>query len=214
LAHTAPAAADATDAAVYNVTERGTSSAVVTYFVVFAIVLGVNLMPAFGPPTWTILVLYRFQSHLNPVALVAVGALAAASGRLCLGYGTRALRHKLSEKRRNSLDAVRKKLEKHRRSGLLALFLFALSPLPSAQLFEAAGITGVKLPPLTAAFFLGRIVSYSIYVAGASALKDTNAGDIVRNSFTSPIGVGLQILFVGLVIVFGRIDWSKHLKTD
>ena len=55
------------------------------YLAVFGIVLGVNLMPAFGPPTWTILVLYRFQSDLNPVALVVVGAIAAALGRLALG---------------------------------------------------------------------------------------------------------------------------------
>jgi uncharacterized membrane protein YdjX (TVP38/TMEM64 family) len=180
------------------------------YLVVFAIVLGVNLMPAFGPPTWSILVLYRFQSDLNPVALVVVGAVAAATGRLALGYATRAIRGKLSEKRRKSLDAMRDRLEKHRRAGLLALFLFALSPLPSAQLFEAAGITGVKLPPLTVAFFVGRIVSYSIYMAGASALKDTNVGDMVRKSFTSPLGIGLQVAFLAAVVLLGRVDWSKR----
>jgi uncharacterized membrane protein YdjX (TVP38/TMEM64 family) len=187
---------------------------VISYLAVFAIVLGVNLMPAFGPPTWTILVLYRFQSNLNPVVLVVVGALAAAIGRLALGYATRALRSHLSEKRRQSLDVMRQRLEKHRRSGLLALFLFALSPLPSAQLFEAAGITGVNLPPLTAAFFTGRLVSYSIYVAGASSLAGTNVGTLIKDSLTSPIGVGLQVLFLALVVVIGRVDWSKHLGSD
>jgi uncharacterized membrane protein YdjX (TVP38/TMEM64 family) len=181
------------------------------YLAVFGIVLGVNLMPAFGPPTWTILVLYRFRSDLNPVALVIVGALAAASGRLALAYATRALRGKLSEKRRKSLDAMRSRLERHRKAGLVALFLFALSPLPSAQLFEAAGITGVKLPPLTGAFFLGRIVSYSIYMAGASALKDTDVGTMIRDSFTSPLGIGLQVGFLALVVILGRVDWSKRL---
>jgi uncharacterized membrane protein YdjX (TVP38/TMEM64 family) len=183
---------------------------VIEYLVVFGVVLGVNLMPAFGPPTWTILVLYRFRSDLNPLALVLVGAAAAASGRLVLGYATRAVRGKLSEKRRKSLDAIRTRLERHRKAGLLALFLFALSPLPSAQLFEAAGITGVKLPPLTAAFFLGRIVSYSVYMAGASALKDTDVGKMIRESFTSPVGIAVQIAFVVLVVLLGRIDWSKR----
>ena len=180
------------------------------YLAVFGIVLGVNLMPAFGPPTWTILVLYRFRSDLNPVALVIVGAIAAALGRLALGYATRAIRGRLSEKRRKSLDAMRTRLERHRRAGLVALFLFALSPLPSAQLFEAAGITGVKLPPLTAAFFLGRIVSYSIYMAGASALKDTDVGEMIRDSFTSPVGIALQVVFLALVVIIGRVDWSKR----
>lgn len=183
----------------------------IQYLVVFGIVLGVNLMPVFGPPTWTILVLYRFRSDLNPVALVIVGAIAAASGRLVLGYATRTIRGKLSEKRRKSLDAMRARLERHRKGGLLALFLFALSPLPSAQLFEAAGITGVRLPPLTAAFFVGRVVSYSVYMAGASALKDTDIGKMIRGSFTSPIGIAVQLAFVVLVVLLGRVDWSKRL---
>ena len=171
-------------------------------------------MPAFGPPTWTILVLYRFRSDLNPVALVIVGAIAAASGRLVLGYATRALRGKLSEKRRKSLDAMRRRLERHKRAGLIGLFLFALSPLPSAQLFEAAGITGVRLPPLTIAFFVGRIVSYSIYMAGASALKDTNVGDMIKKSFTSPVGIALQVGFLAFVVLLGRVDWSKRFGGD
>jgi uncharacterized membrane protein YdjX (TVP38/TMEM64 family) len=81
-------------------------------------------------------------------------------------------------------------------------------------LFEAAGITGVKLPPLTGAFFLGRIVSYSIYMAGASALKDTNVGAMIRDSFTSPLGIALQVAFLGLVVLLGRVDWSKHFGND
>jgi hypothetical protein len=68
----------------------------------------------------------------------------------------------------------------------------------------------VKLPPLTGAFFLGRIVSYSIYMAGASALKDTDVGEMIRDSFTSPLGIGLQVAFLGLVVLVGRVDWSKR----
>lgn len=186
-----------------------------TYVVVLCIVLGVNLMPAFGPPTWTILVLYRFRSDLNPVALVVVGAIGAAAGRLALGYATRALRSHISARRRESLDTLKQRLQRHQKSGLVALFVFALSPLPSAQLFEAAGLTGVRLPPLTAAFFTGRLVSYSLYVAGASALKNTDTGTLIAKSFTNPIGVALQVAFLGLVVVLGRVDWSKRLgKND
>lgn len=48
--------------------------------------------------------------------------------------------------------------------------LFALSPLPSAQLFVAAGLVDAPLVPLIAAFFAGRLVSYTIYVTAASSL--------------------------------------------
>src|SRR6218665_813263 len=46
----------------------------------FAIVLGVNLLPAFGPPTWAILVLYVLSTDIHPALLIPVAATAAASG--------------------------------------------------------------------------------------------------------------------------------------
>jgi hypothetical protein len=47
-------------------------------------IFGVNLLPAFGPPTWAVLVFFRLNSELPAVPLVLLGALAAASGRLVL----------------------------------------------------------------------------------------------------------------------------------
>jgi hypothetical protein len=61
------------------------------YLLLFAIVLGVNLMPAFGPPTWTILVLFTLQSDLPPAPSILVAAVAAALGRLGLAWAFRLL---------------------------------------------------------------------------------------------------------------------------
>jgi hypothetical protein len=47
-------------------------------------VLGVNLMPAFGPPTWSILVLYTLNTDLPRGLVVITGAIAAALGRYLL----------------------------------------------------------------------------------------------------------------------------------
>jgi membrane protein YqaA with SNARE-associated domain len=184
----------------------------VSYLIVFVVVLGINLLPAFGPPTAAVLVLYRLRAGgLHPVALVAVGALAAALGRLALGYGTRLLRHRFSKERRASLDALAKAVEERRKAGFLGLGLFALSPIPSAQLFEAAGLAGLPLPALVAAFFVGRVVSYSLYVAGASAVRTTDMGELLRDSLTSPVGVAVQLALLAGVVALGRIDWRKHL---
>lgn len=177
----------------------------------FAIVLGVNLMPAFGPPTWTILVLYVLNTEIHPAVLIPVAATAAASGRLLLALGFRLLGNKLPEKYRRNLKAAREALEKNRRNAILALGLFALSPVPSAQLFEAAGLAGVRLLPFTLAFFLGRTVSYSIYVFTASGLKATSLGDSFRDALTSPWGIALQVaMLIGLVLL-AKIDWAKWL---
>ncbi len=177
----------------------------------FAIVLGVNLLPAFGPPTWAILVLYVLNTELHPALLIPVAALAAASGRLLLALAFRLLGNKLPVKYRNNLKAAREALEKNRRNAILALGLFALSPVPSAQLFEAAGLAGVRLLPFTLAFFLGRTVSYSIYVFTASGLKATSLGDSFREALTSPWGIALQVIMLIGLVLFARIDWAKWL---
>src|SRR5687768_11615427 len=137
------------------------------YLLLFLLVLGINLMPAFGPPTWTIIVLYGLNTDMPLWLLVPTAAAGAASGRLLLAYGFRWLRNHIPKQWKKNAEAAGRALERRRRNVILGLGLFALSPLPSAQLFEAAGLANVRLLPFTAAFFAGRIVSYSIYGAGA-----------------------------------------------
>jgi uncharacterized membrane protein YdjX (TVP38/TMEM64 family) len=177
----------------------------------FAIVFGVNLLPAFGPPTWAVLVLYVLNTSIHPALLIPVAALAAASGRFLLALAFRLLGNRLPKKYRGNLAAAKAAMEKNRRNAILALGLFALSPVPSAQLFEAAGLAGVRLLPFTLAFFVGRTISYSIYVFTAAGLRATSLGDTFKEAITSPWGIALQVaMLIGLVL-FARIDWAKWL---
>jgi hypothetical protein len=66
------------------------------YIALAAVVFGINLLPAFGPPTWAVLVLYRLNSNLAAVPLVLVGAVAAASGRFVLATVSGHFRGRLS----------------------------------------------------------------------------------------------------------------------
>jgi hypothetical protein len=68
--------------------------------------LALNLLPAFGPPTWAVLVFFRLQSSIAAVPVVLIGALAAAGGRLVLAHGSRRFRGRMSEKRIENLEAV------------------------------------------------------------------------------------------------------------
>lgn len=181
------------------------------YLILFAIVLGVNLMPAFGPPTWSIIVLYGFNSDLDVQVIVIVSATAAALGRFSLALGTRLLRRWVSDKTRSNLEAAREALERNKRGGFVALGLFALSPVPSAQLFEAAGLTGVRLLPFTLAFFAGRLVSYSIYAGGAAAIEDLTIGDAFRDALTSPTGIAVQVVMLVGLVALAKVDWAKML---
>ena len=180
------------------------------YIALVGVVFGANMLPAFGPPTWSLLVFFRLQSHIPAVPLVLIGALAAASGRLVLAFASRRFRDHLSAERLEHLAAARDALAGGRKRALAGLGLFALSPLPSSQLFIAAGLVAVPIVPLTAAFFAGRLVSYTIYVTAASAVKHS-LGSTITGAFTSPLGIALQIVMLAGLVALMRIDWARLL---
>ena len=180
------------------------------YLVAFACIFGVNLLPAFGPPTWAVLVFFKLNSDLAAVPLVLGGAVVAASGRLALALGARLARGRFSEQRLASLAAAQEALTGDRRKELGGLALFALSPLPSAQLFVAAGLLEVRLLPLTAAFFAGRLVSYSLYVGGASLAKHS-LEHTLTGAFSSWWGITLQVLMLAGLVALVRVDWTRVL---
>lgn len=178
-----------------------------------AIVLALNLVPAFGPPTWAVLVLLKFTWGLDAAVAVVIGAAAAGSGRYLLARATRWVRPRLSQRRRDSLAAAQAAITEHRVGSWLGLGLFALSPLPSAQLFEAAGIMTVPLVPLTAAFFAGRLVSYTLYMSAASYAHESIA-TVLTSDLRSPTSIAVQVaLLAGLVglttISPARIRWLR-----
>jgi hypothetical protein len=181
------------------------------WLLVVATIFGVNLLPAFGPPTWAVLVFFRLNSDLPVVPLVLVGALAAASGRLVLATTTRHFRGRFSAKRRESLAAAEELLVGSRAKAAAGLGLFALSPVPSAQLFVAAGLLTVPLFPLTAAFFAGRLVSYTLYITAASAAKDS-LGEALGDVIGSPLGIALQVAMLAGLVLLLRVDWATVLR--
>jgi uncharacterized membrane protein YdjX (TVP38/TMEM64 family) len=178
------------------------------YVVLFAVVLAVNLMPTFGPPTWSIVVLYGLETDLPLAPTVVVGALAAASGRFLLACAFRLLGERVPKRMRRNLAAARAAFERRRGAGVVALGLFALSPVPSAQLFEAAGLAQVRLAAFTGAFFAGRVVSYAIYAAGARALRSTSLAELFTDQLASPLGIALQVAMIGAPVALATVDWG------
>jgi membrane protein YqaA with SNARE-associated domain len=169
------------------------------------------MLPAFGPPTWTIIVLYGLNTEMPLPALVLTAAAGAASGRLLLAYGFRWLRNHIPAKWKKNAEAAGTALQRRKRNMIVGLGLFALSPFPSAQLFEAAGLANLRLLPFTAAFFAGRLVSYSLYGAGAKGMKATSFGDAFRYGLTSPVGIALQVAMLAGLVLLMKVDWEKWL---
>ena len=180
------------------------------YLVLFAIVFGINLLPAFGPPTWAVLVFARLHWHLNPVALVVLGAFAAMSGRYLLARAARHFKDRMPARLQSNLEDAKTLIER-KRVGAVALFgVFVISPLPSAQLFLAAGLLDLPLGLLTVAFFFGRLVSYSLYVSAAT-LADQHLGNILGKVFGSPWSIALQVVLLAAVCVLPFLNWRRFL---
>lgn len=74
----------------------------------------------------------------------------------------------------------------------------------------AAGLLTVPLLPLTAVFFAGRLVSYSIYVGAASAAKDS-IGEVLTDAIGSPLGIALQLAMLAGLVLLVRVDWAARL---
>ena len=182
------------------------------YLLLFVIVLGVNLMPAFGPPTWTILVLYSLNTQMPTTAVVLTGATAAALGRYLLASAFGLIRNKFSTRSRDNLDAAKKLIEQSKGKTVLALGMFVISPLPSAQLFEAAGLMRVRLLPFTIAFFAGRLVSYFIYTSTAARIRESNLGDAFRRAISEPVGIAVQLVVIAMLVALTRMDWGRWLS--
>ncbi len=183
---------------------------IVRYLEVAAIVFALNLLPAFGPPTWAVLVLFKLNWHLHPVMLVVIGVVSAGAGRFLLALATKGSRKWLPKERVASLKAAGTYLRKHRAGSAAGLAVFAVSPLPSAQLFEAAALADIPLVPVTAAFMTGRVLTYSLYLGGAAAAQKS-FGDTFRKGLTSPYAIGIEIAMLIGVVLLARVDWAERL---
>lgn len=177
------------------------------------VVFVVNVMPAFGPPTWTVLVFFLLRKDIPEPVLVVGGAAAAACGRYVLALLSRRFGGYLPARKRRDLGAVGERLDRPRgRFALMAVFV--VSPLPSAQLFEAAGLTpNTRLVPLTVAFFFGRLVSYSLYVGGASVAQ-RSVDKLLDDGIASPGAIALQLGMLALLAGFVLVPWARILGVD
>jgi hypothetical protein len=185
---------------------------VVSLIYLVALVFIFNCAPAFAPPTWSVLVLFSLNTDLSPALIVAAGAVSAGCGRYCLARMTGLLRNRIKGKSLKNLENAQKVFEERSSRKILVLMLFIISPLPSAQLFEAAGLIGAKLLPLTMAFFSGRLVTYSFYVAGASELKAHGIGELITKELTSVWAIIFQVIMIAGIVLITRINWSRFLK--
>ena len=181
------------------------------YLIALGVVFLCNVVPAFAPPTWSVLVFFALTYDLQPQLLIPLGILGASSGRYLLASAFRRWRNLLPDGYLRNMENAATHVTRSTAHTTAMIGLFFVSPLSSAQLFEAAGImSSVALRPLVAAFAAGRAVTYSIYVLGAHALQATSFGELLTRSLTSPRGITVQVLMVLALVGLGMVPWRPH----
>jgi membrane protein YqaA with SNARE-associated domain len=183
---------------------------------VFLVVLALNVIPAFAPPTWMVFSFpgFRFPEHAGWTLAVA-GALAATLGRTVLAKMSRIIvrSHWLSQAARENVDALRDELQNRPKLTFALLLFFAFTPLPSNSVFIAYGLTTMSLFRIAIPFFLGRFVSYTFWTLGAAAVSrkfEFEAGQTL--GYFSIYFVATQLVMLGCVYVFTRIDWKALIR--
>ena len=182
------------------------------WLVIFLLVLVFNLAPAFTPPTWLLLAYIQVTFHTNPFALALVGALAATSGRLILARLSDVIIRQrfLSEKTIKNIDAVQAKILKRKRLTVGIFFFYALSPLPSNQLFMAYGLTNLGPGLIAVPFLVGRFVSYFFWTGTASIIVQQVAANAFQSgAFLGSYFIIAQSFTLLTVYLFAKIDWQK-----
>ena len=132
------------------------------------------------------------------------------AGRCLLSLGSRRLGGRfLPEKERKNVSDLGVFIRRKRLSFLGILF-YAFGPIPSSHLFIAAGLAKLNLKVVAAAFFLGRLVSYTVLVASAGAVGDQLV-PLFKEQFSGWIAYATAAFAVIFVIALVKINWKKAL---
>lgn len=179
---------------------------------VYLLVIAMNVVPAFMPATWTVLTFFRLVYQLPLLPLSLGGAISATLGRFLLARLSAAFGERfLTPGQREKMARLGRYLEEKRELTLATILLFAFGPIPSNQLFIAAGLTGTDLRLVLPPFLLGRLVSYTVLVY-LTTQATTTLAELFARSFRGPMNVAVQILGLALLALLTVLDWPALLS--
>lgn len=179
--------------------------------IVWMITFLINIVPFFMPPTWALLAFFHVRFDLPIWLLAPGGALCATAGRCVLALLTRRFGARfLPAKEQANVRHLGLFLQRQRWSYAGILF-YAFGPIPSPHLFIAAGLVGLDLRLVAAAFCTGRLVSYTTLVAGTGAAAD-RLGPLFGRQFGGAFALIGPLTAAGMVLILVKIDWQSILN--
>jgi hypothetical protein len=182
------------------------------YLVCFAAVLCVNIIPAFTPPTWTVLVFFLSRYNLAIAPLVLCGVAGATLGRTVLSSYVRFLSDWLfNDREKENLQFVGQRLMgKTAGSAFRFALIYSLTPLSTTVLFVAASLAGIKKRYILPGFALGRAVSYTV-LAFSTRLLAEEVADMFHGQFSGRSIAASSVASVA-VLAFIFLDWKAVIE--
>jgi len=171
----------------------------------------VGSLSIFFPIPYTV-VIFALGEHFEPLWIAVAAGIGSAMGEFSgylLGIGGRKF---ISGKYKRKMEFLMKLFNKF---GSIAIFLFALTPLPDDLLFIPLGVMRYNflkafVPALIGKFLMSLIVAYS----GRFSIQ------IIRDIFgvesdliSALIGMilGIVLLIVIFILMF-KVDWEKYFE--
>lgn len=183
-----------------------------SYVLLASLVLGLNIIPAFMPPTWTVLAFFVTKYHLLLIPVVIIGASCATLGRIILASISRKyFRRFLSADSQENYASIGAYLNRHSKITIPLVLVYAFLPIPSNDVFIAAGLAKVRIKLLAGSFFVGRLISYTFWVSITQRFSD-NLSDIFSRHYAKTGSIILEIVGLLLIYLIGKIAWKKILK--
>ncbi len=176
-----------------------------------ALVFAINVVPAFMPSTWMVLAFFYIKFDLPLLVLTISGAIVSGFGRLLLAKGSAWFSRRFMTTQRDDLAMVGHYLERNRRVAAPATFLYTLTPLPTNNLFVAAGMVGVNLAWVLMGFWAGRIIADTFWVWTTKQVYDS-LGDVFEGAVGTRWAIGLQLMSVVSIALLYALPWAKWLR--
>jgi hypothetical protein len=179
-----------------------------TWLAVIVAIFALHAIPVITVPTWAVLAWVHINLDAEILPLALAGALAATGGRWVLALGSRRLGPRVLPARwRRNLDGFVGLVRRNRTMSLTTLGLVTSGAIPSEQLFIAAGIARVPLAPLLAAFAVGRLAGYVLWISTARVATDT-LESLLAPQLGGTVAIVVQLGAFALLIAMMQVDWS------
>jgi hypothetical protein len=178
------------------------------YLVSVLIIILINVVPLFMPPTWTFVSFVYVKYEVNLIVIALLGACSSTFGRFLLLLLSEKFSVIFRGRVKKNLLFIGERAKQSPGRIVLITTLWSIAPISSSYLFFSLGLAKVKVGWGLLGFFIGRSVSYAVLAFTTKIVYESLSEMFVeavldwRKLLTSLFGVVLVALYL-------LIDWKS-----